>query len=288
MAVVVRFVVCFASLTHALHLRGHTPAVNGPRMDNVALRKGIEELTIANDAVQLAAASATDVNISQQNFLALTAVAAARKPWEKIRPMLPEAKAQLILIRQYLAEAGEYADHAREVLNYDLHKVPSEAATHAVDAIIGWIKEDAGKSAAKAASVNKNPDRLAAAVASAAEPYHIALLRNQKFCNENYAKAKSAHDSAVKLVDEAKKVATDAQKMQEAYMGLDAQTTWGIASNMMNEAEQLRQWSLKLYNQANTACGTAGGYELAEQQAAANAAGTTILNAPMQLPPAAS
>jgi len=125
---------------------------------------------------------------------------------------------------------------------------------------------------------------LAAAVVAAAEPYHLALLRNQKFCQETNAKAKSAHASAVKLMTDAKKLALKAQEMQASGMAPDAQQTFGMAAGMMNEAELLRQWGLKLYGQANTACGALGGYEMLEQQAAANAAATTILNAPMKLP----
>lgn len=73
--------------------------------------------------------------------------------------------------------------------------------------------------------------------------------------------------------------------MIAAGLGVDGQQTYAGAVGMINEAESLRQWGNKLYGEANTACGTAGGYEALEQQAAANAAATTIINAPMALPP---
>jgi len=59
------------------------------------------------------------------------------------------------------------------------------------------------------------------------------------------------------------------------------------AHALMSEGENMRQWSLKLYDQANTAHSTAGGYTVEEQQAAKNAAMTAVVNAPMKLPPAA-
>lgn len=252
-------------------------------MDNAVLRQGIENLAIATDAKDAAAAGAKDTSIEQQKFLSLQAVANTVPMYEKLKPLVPEAKAALIKVRNALAVAGAHAKHAREVLAYSSH-IPIEAAQKAVEATKGWIKSEAAKSAEASALIDNRQDRLAGIVAAAAEPYHLALLRNQKFCEETYSKAKSAHTSAVQLLDDAKKVALQAQAMQTAGMGVDAQQTWGMASGMSNEANALRVWANKLYAQASTACGTAPGYQMLEQQAAANAAATTIMNAPAKLP----
>jgi len=68
-------------------------------------------------------------------------------------------------------------------------------------------------------------------------------------------------------------------------MALDAQESISVAVGMTSQAEELRQWGLKLYEEANVACAGVAGYTAAEQQAAANAAATTIINEPMKLPP---
>lgn len=255
------------------------------RLDRVVMRRSIEELAIAKGSNKLAGAAAKEAKVVQQNFVADKAIVGATATWEKVRPLSAKARAMLLLIRKYNSEAQLHQKHAQEVL-LGSRGISQAAASKALEALRGWIKLDAAASAeASNKGGNNKVDRLAAAVAAAVEPYHLALLRNQKFCAETYAKAKSAQKSSVKLITDAKPVALKAQEMVSSGMGVDGQQTWGIAAGMMNEAELLRQWGNKLYGEANAACGSAGGYEMLEQQAAANAAATTIINAPMALPP---
>jgi len=248
------------------------------------MRRGIEEVAIASNAEKLALKSAKDAFTVRQTLIASQAVSVAQANYLKVRPLLPAARAQLLLVRRFAAMALLHAEHARKVIASSKH-IADEAAQKALEAAKGWVKSDAAASAEASSKVDNRGDRLAAAVAGAAEPYHLALLRNQKFCAETYAKAKSALTSVQKLITDAKKIALKAQELQATGVIPDAQQTYGIASGMMNQAEMLRQWGNKLYGQANTACGTSGGYEMLEQQAAANAAATTIMNAPMKLPP---
>lgn len=266
-----------------LHKAG-AAVVGDPNMGSAAILRGVEEIAIAKKATVQAENSAKDANAQRQNLVALEAIGQAEDAYLKVKPMIPEARVQFLTVRKFVAQAEMHAKHAREVLFGSRH-IAEEAAEKAREATIAWIKSDAAASAEASATTDNRGDRLAAAVVAAAEPYHLALLRNQKFCVETYAKAKSAQSSAVKLIADAKKVGNKAQEMQGSGMGIEARQTWGMAAGMMDEAEKLRQWGDKLYGQANTACGSSGGYEMLEQQAAANAAATTIMNAPAKLPP---
>lgn len=257
-----------------------------PRLDAIVIHRAVEEMTIAKNAKFAADGSAKDAQSYRENLLAISAAPPAEEAYDKIKPMVPETRAQLLTIRKFAALAKMHADHAQKVLFGSRH-IAADAAEKAAEATKGWIKSDAAASAEKSATVGLNRgDRLAAAVAASAEPYHLALLRNQKFCEETYAKAKSANSASVRLQTAAKKIGLKAQELIAVGEGLEAQQTWGGAAGMMNEAELLRQWGEKLYGQANTACGSSGGYEMLEQQAAANTGATFIMNAPMKLPPA--
>lgn len=251
-------------------------------LEKAAMRRGVEEVAIASSAGKAALASAKDASAVRQNLAAQQATSGTKASYLKVKPLLPEARSQLLLVRKFAAEASMHAEHARKVLAGSKH-IADEAAKKALEATKNWVDIDAFASAEASSKVDNRSDRLAGAVANAAEPYHIALLRNQKFCEEAYAKAKSAHSSAVKLVSDSKQVALKAQEMQASGMGSEARQSRGMASGMMNEAETLRQWSLRLYGQASSACGTSGNYETMEQQAAANAAATTATNSPVKL-----
>jgi len=254
-------------------------------LDSAVIKRGIEEIAIAKSANKQAQQSAKDAKASQMNILAVQASDQAEAGWAKVEPLLPQAREQFLTVRKYEALAAMHAKHAREVLFGSRH-IATDAAEKAKEATKGWIMQDAEKSAEASSTVDNRADRLAAAVAASAEPYHLALLRNQKFCQETYAKAKSAQSSAVKLITDAKKIAVKANEMQAlGTMGLETRQTWGTAAGMMNTAELMRQWGDKFYAQANKACGSSGGYEMLEQQAAANTAATMIMNAPMKLPP---
>jgi len=257
-----------------------TPA---PTIDNAVIIRGMDELALSQNAMLHASESQKLAKTTRQELVSQQALEFVAEPYDKVKGLVPEARAQFLKVRKYAMIASQHRDHAKKV-EAEFHRITAEAAEEARKSTLGWIAADAADKAEHTATVDNRADRLAAAVAAAAEPYHLALLRNQKFCEETYAKAKSAHSSSVKLITDAKALAVKAQQMQAS--NLDGRQSFSISSGMMVEAENLRQWGNKLYSQANTACGSAGGYTLAEQQAATNAAMTTIMNAPMKLPPA--
>lgn len=252
-------------------------------MNQQIMWRGIDELAISKHALNLAQDSSEGAKSNQEELLAKQAMGPAVEAYAKVEPLVPEARAEALKVRKFAFLAAAHRQHAEEVVS-SLSLIKEEATEAARTALLGWIKADAKETAEKSATVDNRGARLQNAVAAAAEPYHIAVLRSQKYCEETYSKAKTAFSSMQKLITDAKALALQAGDMQRSYVP-EAQPTQAVASGMMLQAEELRQWAYKLYDVANKACGSVASYQFSEQQAAANAAMTTIINKPMKLPP---
>jgi ribosomal protein L17 len=255
---------------------------SAPTLGQAAMRRGIDELEMSKSAMLYSEGSRASARATQEELSAQTALEGAEIPYEEIKPLLPQVKAEVLEVRKYAFLASQHQAHAKQV-GSGFSKIAEVAAEKAKEAIVGWMKADADETAEQSIVVDNKADKLAAAVAAAAEPYHLALLRNQKFCEQTYAKAKTANEAMGKLIRDAKKLALNAQQQQAAGQ-MESLEYMIVARGMMVQAEDLRKWANTLYSQANTACSTAGGYTMAETQAAANAAMTTAINTPMQLP----
>lgn len=259
-----------------------------PLLKDHVMMRGIDELAMAQSARLAAKSNAESAKASQQELVAEQVLVGAEAPYQKVAPLVPKLKSSALQVRRYAMEAKQHRDHAEKVAEA-FFRLDKDAALRAKQATLEWIAEDAHVVAERTAASSSNytkikGEKLAKAVAEAAEPYHLAQLRNQKFCAETYEKAKSAQQSYQQLVTDAKKLALEAQAMQANGLGYQALESNSMAKGMMTQAEELRQWSTKLYNQANTACSTTGGWVAAETQAAANAAAMTPVNVPMKLP----
>lgn len=257
---------------------------SNPTLGQTAMRRGIDELEMSKSAMLYSEGSRASARATQEELSAQTALEGAEIPYEEIKPLLPQVKAEVLEVRKYAFLASQHRAHAEQV-GSSFSKIAEVAAEKAKEAIVGWIKADADETAEQSIVVDNNnkADKLAAAVAAAAEPYHLALLRNQKFCEQTYAKAKTANEAMGKLIRDAKKLALNAQQQQAAGQ-MESLEYMIVARGMMVQAEDLRKWANTLYSQANTACSTAGGYTMSMAQAATNAAMTTAINTPMQLP----
>lgn len=258
-------------------------APTAPFLNNAVIMRGIDDLAISQSAMLQASESSKSARATQEELVAQQAQESTEEAYEKLRPLVPKVRSQLLLVKKYNLLTRQHRDHVHLVEEHWRH-LQDVASDEARKAVIGWIQNDAHETAAHGATVDNRGDRLASAVAAAVEPYHLALLRNQKFCAETYSKAKTATSSSQKLQGDAKNLALKAQELQASGRGIEAQESQGIAVGMMSQAEELRQWGSKLYSQANTACSSSAGYVMAEQQAATNAAMTTVINAPMKLP----
>lgn len=262
---------------------------HAPLLNTAAMIRGVDELAISESAMNSARANAAAANSMRQQLIAQQVEEVAKEPYQKVTGLVSEAKADELKVRKYALLASQYRDHAEKVAD-EFHRLKKEAANVARDAAAGWIAQDAGKVAERTAVTNKTAfaekkgDKIAEAVAAAAEPYHLALLRNQKFCEEAYTKAKGAQSGSLKLQADARQLSLKAQELQATGLGPEALGSITQAKGMMIRADDLRQWADKLYKQANTACATAGGYVGEEQMAANSAAAMTVVNEPMKLP----
>lgn len=272
-----------------IHLRGASEAEpEGTLMNSTIVRLSMNELKIAENANIQAKGTAKAAQAQRDSYAAHVTVKKALKNYDKVSALVPEARAEALKARMYASEARQHADHTIKVEDESRH-IPEMAAQQAKLAVEGWIASDAKASAEAAAlspkeAAKSRADKIAAKVAAAAEPYHLALLRNQKFAAETLNKAKTAQQSSQELQTKAKQMALTAQTMQTAGLGVDAQSMMTTAHGLMDQAETLRQWGDKLYKQANSAESSTGIYTAEAQQAATNAAMTAIINKPMTLP----
>lgn len=247
-------------------------------------------MTIAKAANEEAKANTEASAAVQQEVVASLAKQAAEDAFDVARPSIPEAKKALTKVQAWTLEAQRSAAHAQQIADEAKHIV-ERAAEKAANAIQMQIRADAHAAAEKRASMAGESTEaremtMLNAVAGAAEPYHLMMLRQQKLVEESYWKAKSAQKSATSLQEKAKELAGKAQELQAKGDTVYAQQLMSMAHGTMAAAQEMKGWALKLYNQANTVGGGVGYYELAMGQAAANVAMTKLINTPPALPPA--
>jgi len=263
------------SLIHSAQLRSGLSSA-GPPLHQAVVQRSLEEAAIAQSASEQAKASAQSAVVHRQDYVSAVSTERAREVYDKIAPKVSEARAGTLKTRTYSMIASQHAQHAMKVA-MAARRIPELAAERSKEAVLGWIKEDAKLATEKnviaprtAAELRAN--KLSREVAAAAEPYHLALLRNQKFSAEAYSKAKSAQKSFQQLQTDAKAMALKAQALQASGMGVEAQEMLTTAHAMLREAESMRQWGSKLYSQASAANSAASDYTLSEQQSATNIA----------------
>lgn len=260
-------------------------------LNEAVITRSFDELAIATNANAQAKATAKAALSQQQNYASHVSIKAVMEDYDKVKALVPEARAATLKVRMYASRARQHAEHTVEV-EKESRRIPEYAAERSKEAVEGWIAAEAAKVAEASAvspaeAAKSKQDKIAAKVAAAAEPYHLALLRQQKFTAETYSKAKTAQQSSVKLQTKAREMALQAQQLQAGNLVVDAQEMMSQAHAVMNEAETLRQWATKLYNQADKAGKATGGYTASEQQAATAAAVSAVINPPMKLPAAA-
>lgn len=276
----------------AAHLRvGRQPLCEGVLgcLNSTVMQRAQEQLELSAAASTEAQETSKSLLSNQQQLVAAMAVDDAEKAILPSKPAVPEAEAALTTTRKFAALARQHAVHALEVAAGARH-IAQNAAEKAAKAIEEQIRADAYKAAEASAVPPKEAaevkaKKIAASVAAAAEPYHLAVLRTQKETQQLYEKAKSATNSAQLLRDKAHTQATSAAAMQAKGDTLRAQQLMLVAHSTLGAAENLRQWGLKLYDQANQMNGAIGFYVGSESMAAANAAATTIVNPSMEMPP---
>lgn len=116
-----------SNATRRLRGAGDDPTPKPVTLDSAVMRRGISEVAIASAAVNQALVSSKDAFTVRQNFIADQSVVATKALYLKVKPLLPQAREQLLTVRRYTARAWQYADHARKVA-YSSKFIADEAA----------------------------------------------------------------------------------------------------------------------------------------------------------------
>lgn len=267
--------------------RSSTP--DWPVLANVVRKRAGEELAVARSAEVLAASNAKGMLVDQQALVADMAVDKAEDDFAKSRAATPAAKAAISQAQRFLAQAQYHADHARRVLE-DFKKLPEVAAERAMKTIEQDVRNEANAAAEHA---NKLPPENAAQrkakyaqrVAAAMEPWHLALLRAQKYVVETYAKAKGAVKASERLISESTRLAQSAQRLQMTRLPMQAKQMMLLAMSTMQKAQMMREWADKLYAQAQKVNESLGAYPAAGSTAANLAAKSVPVKMQPTLPP---
>merc|ERR1719311_729907 len=176
----------------------------------------------------------------------------------------------------------------------EMRKIAPVAAKAAATTIMAQLKAEAIAEAEKrgaddAANWAATKDKMAVgAVAGAATPYHLALMRAQKAATQFKIRADSTIESAKKLVQAAQQAAATSQVLQGAGKFVEAREYMMNAHAMMNDAVKMQGWAAKFQATAGKVGGSiTNGVNGFAEQMGASAANTNAIwstDPPMALP----
>lgn len=253
------------------------PGYEGTDMHALALGIARDELARSSQAEAEAAVTSQSFYAAQQQLVAEMATEAAQAATEKDRATVPEAKAAVEKTRRFAIEARLHAEHAKQVLRL-FKQIPEEAAEKALKAVRVAVRREAYGAAEEASRGlqgrvdRRYRERVEDSMASAMEPYHIALLRAQKGLVETEAKAQSAAKTGNRLQAKAEQLAESAQALQAEGLPVQAAQTMLMAHSTSEEGVNLRGWARKLFVQAEQLQGSVPVLQAQIQQAAASGA----------------
>lgn len=245
------------------------------RLGDAVLKRAGEELAMSEISSAVALIHKQAVPVAQQELLAQMAKEAAEDSFKKGNTAVPNARAAAAETARYVRVAFMHMRHAEKMAKAS-RTVAAEAAHAAAAELEAQVRREAFQaaeraSAAEQASAPQRAKKVAEQVAEAVEPYHLALLRVQKYEAEAEQKARGAARSVSRLVDKAQHFAQSAQYLQATGLTAQAQQMMVMAHSTMNQAVNLRQWALKLHKQASEINDSLGAYQQQEILAAKHA-----------------
>jgi len=218
---------------------------------------------------------------------------AAEDAYELARNTVPMSKEAATRARVYAYNTKKAKKDAQSVPP-EMKSIAPAAAQAAATAIMAQLKAEAIAEAEKrgaddAANWAATKDKMAVgAVAGAAMPYHLAIMRAQKAATQYKTRADSTIEGAKKLVAAAQQAAATSQVLQSSGKFVEAREYMMNAHAMMNDAVKMQGWAAKFQATAGKVGGTItnGVNGFAEQMGgmAANIAATFGTDSPMSLP----
>jgi len=251
--------------------------VGGVPLSAAVLRRAGEQLNIAREAEVESEENAKALAANQQELVAEMAMDKAQEAFSVDSEAVPQSHDAFTQVRKWALKAQQHADHIKHLV-IEARKIPDEAAAAAAKAIEEEVRRDAytaaesvSASASQNAALNR-PHVVAEAVAEAAEPYHLALLRVQKESAVDNQKAQKAAQTSISLAAKAKSMAVGAQQLQAQGMGVQARQLMAIAHSTMREAVDMKGAAESLHDLANKLLSSLGGYQFQLASAASAAA----------------
>lgn len=269
-------------------------AKNGkdPNLEETVISFAKNDLEVAKEAAASSASGDGEARVVAHENGVDMLESQAEVSYEIARMSVPHARIAMEETRVSNRKTQKIALEAAAVAK-QAHKIASNAATLAGQAIIDQVRSEARGEATKTAAWAKKwkerkAIRIADAVASAQQPFHLAMLRAQKAAAQTHAKAISAMNAAKDLAENAEKMAALAQAAQANGKTYEATQLMISANGAMGGAANLKKWAENLYGVANKINSSIGDYQIREGLAAGHAAVTTSFNPPPPFPPAAA
>jgi len=217
----------------------------------------------------------------------------AEEAYDLARDTVPMSKQASTRARVYAYNTEKARQDAQSVVP-EMKKIAPNAAKAAASAIMAQLKQEAideaeKRGASDAANWAATKDKMAVgAVAGAAMPYHLAIMRAQKAAAQYKTRADATIEGAKKLVNAAQQAAATSMALQAGGKFVEAREYMMNAHAMMNDAVKMQGWASKFQATAGKVGGsvTNGVIGFAEQMgmAAANIAATFGTDSPMPLP----
>lgn len=250
---------------------------NGKHINYVVLDRVGEQLAIAQSAEASSEASTKESLVTQQVIVAQMGLEDAEKFAEKGTASVPNGRAALGQAQDLAKQAQFHADHIKTV-EAEIHNLPAEAAEAAAQAIAKQIDDEAAMSAKTVAQTSietpaDRANRVGAAVAAAAEPYHLQLLRAQKYAAVTYATSQKAAVDARLLANKAQQLGLEARTFQMHGQKFQAEQMMAAAREKMQDAVKMKGKADELYMDADKVNRQARVYQQAGRTAAASVAG---------------
>jgi hypothetical protein len=186
---------------------------------------------------------------------------AAEDAYELARNTVPMSKQAATRARVFAFNTKKATKDAQSVPP-EMKKIAPAAAKAAATAIMAQLKQEAideaeKKGASDAANWAATKDKMKVnAIAGAATPYHLALMRAQKAATEYKTKADLTIEGAKKLVEAAQQAASTSQVLQAGGHFVEAREYMMNAHAMMNDAVKMQGWASKFQSTAGKVGGT--------------------------------
>jgi len=257
-------------------------------MNSTVLNLAVANLNVAKAADVESKGNMMEALTTYQGHLANAAEDHAEVAFDTARASVPNAKISRDLARLWAIKTKQLAAKVQQIAE-DAVPIPKNAALAADKVVMAQVVKEARQSGEAAAEKAKDwkkrrAERVAANVAAAMEPYHLAVLRAMKYAKVTHERAMSAAATSLKLASKAQDLASKAGGLQNMGLTYEAYQLMIMAHATMGGSVKLKDWANKMYGQANKINGGIGQYQLDEGIAAHLAAVTTLYNKPPDLP----